>query len=152
MRVTVARLVFELLWVLGASASPPLPWAPIFSNSSQWINLIAVGTGPVQEHGVAATSDDLYIIGGISTNATTPIPPSRRDVSAYNFKTSMWRTAAPIPVGMTHANAAAVDGKIYVLGGLTGNDHDPVWLYTTACFVYDPKIDKWTTLPSMPED
>ncbi|KAI0414521.1 hypothetical protein F5X98DRAFT_389782 [Xylaria grammica] len=142
------RLIFSATLVLAAAASPFLARGHEGDGSGRWSTLPVIGTGPVQEHAVAATSDDLYVIGGIENNVTT----SRRDVSAYNFKTSTWRSVAPIPLGLNHPNAVAVDGKIYVLGGLTGPDGEPVWRYTTACFVYDPDTDEWTTLPSMPED
>lgn len=147
----IARFILNCTWAFAATAYPLLPQQSEWTNPGHWISLPSVGTGPVQEHGVAATSHELYVIGGIPADTTTPVPPSRRDVSVYNFKTSIWKSVAPIPLGMTHANVAAVDGKIYVLGGLTGNDHDRVWWYTAACFMYDPGTGVWTTLPPMPD-
>ncbi|KAI8625835.1 hypothetical protein F5Y19DRAFT_448934 [Xylariaceae sp. FL1651] len=146
------RFICQLPWALIATASPLLRQSQEHS-AGRWTDLPPVGTGPVQEHGAAATSSDLYVIGGISLNASTASsPPSRYDVSAYNFKTATWRSVASLPLGLTHANAAEVDGKIYVLGGLTGDGKNALWIYTTACLVYDPKLDTWTELPPMAED
>ncbi|KAI1172911.1 hypothetical protein F4777DRAFT_484394 [Nemania sp. FL0916] len=147
------RPILKLIGQLSMVVTPSLPASEAHESihPGRWYDLPAVGTGPVQEHGVAATNDDLYIVGGISANVSTPVPPSRSDISAYNFNTSSWRSVTPIPLGMTHANAAAVDGKIYVLGGLTGNDYDPIWQYTADCFMYDPDTDEWAHLPSMPD-
>lgn len=145
------RLILKCAWAFATTAYTLLPRQSDLTSPGHWISFPSVGTGPVQEHGVAATDSDLYVIGGIAADTTTPVPPSRQDVSVYNFKDSIWKSAAPIPLGMTHANVAAVNGNIYVLGGLTGNDQDPVWSYTTACFIYDPSTDVWATLPPMPD-
>jgi len=54
---------------------------------------------------------------------------------------------------MNHLNAAAVDGKIYVLGGLApapGTEWPPtsVWPAVNDCWVYNPAQDTWTRLPT----
>ena len=43
---------------------------------------------------------------------------------------------------------AAVNGKIYALGGLSGVVSSPVFLGTVE--VYDPSTSAWSAAPSMP--
>jgi N-acetylneuraminic acid mutarotase len=55
-----------------------------------------------------------------------------------------WTTAAPMPTARSEIAAAAVDGRIYVAGGLTA-------LGTSNIFEsYDPAADRWQKLPSLP--
>ncbi|KAI0448889.1 hypothetical protein F5B21DRAFT_79797 [Xylaria acuta] len=149
------RLIFDLAWVLATAASSLSPSEPEpepeMHRCGIFDEVAEVATGGVQEHGVAATKDDMYAIGGIPPNDTFPIYYSRRDVSAYNFGGGAWRRVADFPIGITHANAAGVDGGIYVLGGLTDNGKDAFWNYTTACYVYRPETGKWDHLPPVPD-
>jgi len=148
------EILSQLAFVLTAAATVPLSAGNSKEHKleSKWVYLADVEPGAVQEHGTAATSDELYVIGGVPGNYTTDVPPSRKDVSAYNFRSKRWRSVAPLSLGMTHANAATVHGKVYVLGGLTGSDVNPLWNYTSWCSVYDPETNKWSDLPRMPED
>ncbi|OTA81835.1 hypothetical protein M434DRAFT_54187, partial [Hypoxylon sp. CO27-5] len=132
-------------------ASPTIP--PCFPKS-RWINLPAVGGGvPIQEHGTAATDTHMYVLGGIPPNASNDQAaiPSTNTFEAYSFREKSWKSLPRIPKAFTHINAAAVNGKIYLLGGLTGDGVDKVWRSSPDCFVYDPSKAEWTALPPMPE-
>ncbi|RFU74038.1 kelch domain-containing 8a [Trichoderma arundinaceum] len=50
---------------------------------------------------------------------------------------------------MNHPNAAAVGGKMYVLGGLTPAS-DGAWRAVPDSWVYDPEKDSWEHLEPMP--
>ena len=54
-----------------------------------------------------------------------------------------WRIAAPLPTPMNHANAAAVEDKIYVLGSLSGG-HD--WAALGGIYVYENFNDTWSSM------
>ncbi|KAK3370945.1 hypothetical protein B0T24DRAFT_680086 [Lasiosphaeria ovina] len=61
------------------------------------------------------SSTQLVIIDGVlQTGAVLD------SVYLYDIPKNAWKKLAPLPVAINHANAAAVDGKIYVLGGMTG--------------------------------
>ncbi|KAJ2978491.1 hypothetical protein NUW58_g7477 [Xylaria curta] len=146
-----------IVWaMLAAVYADSLPHGPSYDNSGRWSNLTAVGTGPVQEHGTAATTWDLYVLGGISaSNSTGPGKPSfasRRDVSAYNYDTGLWRQIPDMPVALTNPNVAVVDDNVYVLGGLADNGKGPFLNYSTACFVYETLKKEWTVLQHMPDE
>jgi N-acetylneuraminic acid mutarotase len=60
------------------------------------------------------------------------------------IKTDTWTTTAPVPVNLNHAAAAALDGKIYVVGGYL-DDKIP----SNKLFIYDPTTDVWQEGKSM---
>ncbi|WP_276326745.1 Kelch repeat-containing protein [Lentzea albidocapillata] len=111
-----------------------------------WRPLAPIAGGPRQEHSVAAVGTDVYVVGGIRPNGAggmVTVP----DVEVYNTRTNTWRSAAPLPVPMNHPNIAAVGGKLYVLGGLSGGAS---WEALRDSFVYNPATNRWTALPPMP--
>lgn len=57
----------------------------------------------------------------------------------------VWKSAAPIPTGAEELYGIAVDGKLYVFGGL-GLD----WKAMKMVMEYDPITDKWTRKSDMP--
>lgn len=113
--------------------------APIESG---WSNAPAVGTGAIQEVAVVALNGSIYVLGGFD-NQTRVV----HRVSRFDPATGAWTAVADLPARMHHANAAVVDGRIWVLGFLGGLDFgaDP------RGFIYDPGSDEWTPGPSMPE-
>ena len=58
-----------------------------------------------------------------------------------------WSVKTPLPVSKYGLHAAAVDGRIYVIGGEHGQ---PNAVPTGAVDVYDPTTDKWAEAASMP--
>lgn len=55
-----------------------------------------------------------------------------------------WEIRAPAPMPRTEVSAAVLDGKIYLLGGLTKEG------VTSRVEMYDPATDRWTSRASMP--
>lgn len=96
----------------------------------------------------------------------SPVSPSRvlatlgvialACVSAFAQETlpvgGTWKTVAPAPTMRTEVVAAALGGKIYVIGGF----HEPSLRYLTAFMIsdtveeYDPATDRWATKASLP--
>ncbi len=80
--------------------------------------------------------------------APTPSPsndtPTPRLTAAPAAKG--WRTLAPMPTPRSEVAVAALDGRIYVIGGFEG-DGSP----SDAVEVYDPVTDSWTQAPPLPE-
>jgi Kelch motif len=56
-----------------------------------------------------------------------------------------WTRAAPMPMARSELAAAALDGRIYVAGGIAQ------WGTTAAFQAYDPATDHWEELPPLPE-
>ncbi|MGP4051445.1 Kelch repeat-containing protein [Streptomyces sp. 2A115] len=112
-----------------------------------WRTLAPIASGPRQEHSVAAVGDDVYVIGGVVVADPANGFTTTGRVEVYNTRHDTWSDAAPLPVAMNHPNVAAVDGRIYLLGGLSGGAS---WQALRDSFVYEPRADRWTRLPSMP--
>jgi N-acetylneuraminic acid mutarotase len=65
-----------------------------------------------------------------------------------------WRSAAALLQPKNHHVAAAVDGKIYVLGGQLGHDQvhfEGPWEDLDTVHVYDPESDAWEASGRMPK-
>ncbi len=64
-----------------------------------------------------------------------------------------WQRVRPLPVERFEAPAAALDGKLYYLGGITDNCPDGAAACTVADVdVYDPASGEWTAGPALPAD
>ncbi|GAA3779572.1 kelch repeat-containing protein [Plantactinospora mayteni] len=113
---------------------------------SGWEPLAPIAGGPRQEHSVAAVGGRIYVMGGILPNPAGGVTTTDR-VEVYDPRHDSWSQAAPLPVAMNHPNVAAVGGRLYVLGGLSGGAS---WQALRDSFVYDPRTDRWTTLPPVP--
>ncbi|MGC9319509.1 MAG: kelch repeat-containing protein, partial [Armatimonadota bacterium] len=85
--------------------------------------------------------------GGYSENTlrgTTDVFDTRRPEAG-------WRAASPIPGAPRGWTAsAALDGLLYVFGGLTMQDGQ--WRSLSEALAYDPAADEWTRLPDTPYD
>ena len=81
-----------------------------------------------------------YLVGG----------RGERPVQSFDPSTGMWATHATPPLELHHFQAVAHEGKIYVIGALTGSwpTEDPV----PHVYIYDPVADTWTQGPEIPED
>ncbi len=109
---------------LGAPMQQPLP------------DLISVR----QEHAVVALAGEIYVIGGFTPMVTG-------SVEAFNPATETWRAVASLPTPLHHANAASIDGRIYVAGFYLGGS------FTSAdprVRAYDPAGDTWSERTAMP--
>lgn len=106
-----------------------------------WSSGPAVGTGPIQEIAVVALNQKIYVIGGFDAQARVV-----NRVSAFDPATGAWAAVAPIPARMHHANAAVLDGKIWVVGFLDGLTFSA----DRRAFVYDPAADAWSPGPDLP--
>ena len=99
-----------------ATSTAPAP-NPVYGKG--WKALKPIGGGPRQEHAVAAVNGQVYLIGGIEPDGAGGIVTTPR-MEVYDTRRDTWSEAAPLPVPMNHPNVAAVGGKIYVLGALSG--------------------------------
>jgi N-acetylneuraminic acid mutarotase len=110
-------------------------------TQGEWLSRAPLPAGPRQETAVVALDGEVYLIGGFNAGAAIVAT-----VEAYDPGANTWRAIAPLPVAMHHANAAAVDGQIYVTGFLTGGG----FTANGAVYAYDPGTDAWTPKTSMP--
>jgi N-acetylneuraminic acid mutarotase len=94
--------------------------------------------------GIAVVAGRIHVFGG-RTNATVD-NTGRHDV--YDPANNSWSTAAPLPTPRSAGVAFLLDGRIVYAGG---ECKDPQASATFAeVEAYDPKTDRWTSLPALP--
>jgi hypothetical protein len=85
------------------------------------------------------------------TPTPTPTPPSTPTPTPGGRTLGAWRAGAAAPVKRAEAVGAAVDGKLYVFGGIDGPGRNYAYPVTSRADVYDPAADRWSGLRLMPE-
>lgn len=88
---------------------------------------------------VVAVHGILYAIGGETPGGVTGV------VEAYDPTQQAWTLKATKPVPVANIGGAALDGKVYVPGGLTFSDR-----VTDVLEVYDPTADRWEQAAPLP--
>lgn len=121
---TVELRTFSLIGVIsllaGACASA-LAQAPMGTWSTA-----APLPQPRAEHAVIGLDGKVYAVaGGIPQVNGTGMQNNGAStlVEDYDPVTDRWRVRAPLPRALTHVGLAALDGKIYAIGGFLGDVH-----------------------------
>ena len=89
---------------------------------------------------VGVVDEKIYVIGG-SLGGRPAV--GIKTVEVYNPAVDEWSEKADMPTARTGAAASAVDGKIYVVGGLVMAPGQPL----AKTEIYDPENDAWTDGP-----
>ncbi|MFE2937633.1 Kelch repeat-containing protein [Streptomyces sp. NPDC059255] len=106
--------------------------------------LKALVTGGV----VAAGASSLRWPAGASAAVPSETPQARTEASST--VRARWRARSPLPVKRAEVAVAALDGRMYVVGGTTQTkDESPMWA-TTAIHSYDPRQDQWAEHTPLP--
>ncbi|KAM4054496.1 kelch motif domain-containing protein [Hirsutella rhossiliensis] len=144
MRLTSPTLLaFGGLAGLVASSRSP-------STAGRWRDLAPIPKAPRQEHTTVALSPTtLAVLGGIVTGSEPAV--TTNIMQLYDIPTNTWSSAPNIPVPMNHINAAVVDGKIYLLGGLAVLSNGS-WSAIPDSWVFDPEEAQWKSIAPMPKE
>ena len=93
------------------------------------------------EVAAAFAGGKLYAIAG-----GLPMAESSTLVQEYDPRSDRWRERAALPMPLSHVGVAALNGKVYAVGGFQKNVH----LYAQPyAFEYDPAKNTWRALPWM---
>jgi N-acetylneuraminic acid mutarotase len=117
---------------------------------------------PAHHAALAAVNGKIYAFGGFVAPANTAIPVGAAwepiaDSWEFDPATDAWKPLAPLPGKRGSAVAAAVDGKIYVIGGATTMEGSKDSFFTAfgparvlgTNQVYDPATNTWESRNSM---
>jgi N-acetylneuraminic acid mutarotase len=86
---------------------------------------------------MVGVGDRLYVIGGVGEEPRVTLE--------YTPESDSWTRRAPMPAEREHLAAAALDGRIYVIGGRWGSRGN---LRTVE--EYDPASDSWRIRTPLP--
>jgi len=115
---------------------------------------------PAHHAAAVALDGKIYVFGGFvgrpGTRVWQPIPSAM----LYDPDTDSWKELAPMPTARGAAQAVAVGGKIYVIGGAHANipgkpPTEPLWVGVPQIVVgtveeYDPASNTWRSRATMP--
>jgi len=95
------------------------------------------------EPGITAIGNVIYVVGGYTWSPSlglrnTPV------VEAFDVTTSTWSGKSPLPVATKGMAVAAVNGVLYAIGGMVGDQA------TSAVYAYNPQTDLWVEKTAMP--
>ena len=128
----------SLLFILILSLSWLAP--PLVAQTGDWTAIKTAGATPEKRHESAfvRVGDLFYLLGG----------RGNKKIQVYNPATKNWSNTNTSLDNIHHFQARAFQGKIYLLGALTGGypAEDPL----TNVLIYDPQQDKLITGASIP--
>ncbi len=87
----------------------------------------------------------MYVIGG-NAGSSSGFGSCTDANEAYDPVTDQWTARAPMPTARCHVAAVAVNGLIYVIGGVNTSGSIRYQLVE----IYDPLTNSWTSGPPMP--
>jgi N-acetylneuraminic acid mutarotase len=109
-------------------------------TTGNWTAKKPMPTPRIGSFGIAVYQNKIYVIGG--DNGTYGYVNYLSTNEVYDPSTDTWETKKPMPTSREGVEANAVNGKIYVIGGMTDNSRS---IHTPVNEVYDPASDSWTT-------
>ncbi len=110
-----------------------------------------IATLPEPRGGATAVWDghELLVVGGAGRARLGRVAPLARVGFAYNPATNRWRRLSPMPSGRAGAAILWTGKRLLVWGGSLTADGGPP-LFPAHGLTYDPKADRWSTLPQAP--
>lgn len=143
------------IYVAGGLLSPNTGYSAHFEAydpaADRWTRL---ATLPQARHHIALVAEGgvIHAIGGFTGGF--PRWQAQADVFVYDPATDRWRTGVALPAPRAEGVAAAVDGKLYVIGGRVRasaqashfNDHED----TSLTEVFDTRTGRWSRAAPAP--
>ncbi|KAH8898848.1 galactose oxidase [Thozetella sp. PMI_491] len=124
---------------------PALAWVGA-CLAETWSTLANIPTGTLREFSAVAIPGKIATVGGVlNAGATTDM------IQLYDIATNSWSKASiTLPIPINHGNVVSMNGKIYLLMGLTTSAGSLGWKSSLTTGVYDPQKDSWQVLPEPP--
>jgi len=164
-RLAIARTPTNLVvsWTGGgtlqSSAHVEGPWLDLLEGTNPWratslslrqfyrvINRWGTRASLIEansEMAVAELAGKIYVLGGYPASRITV-----RTVQVYDAATDRWSLTTPMPLPLNHQMAAAVNGRLYVIGGQTTDSG--TGSFTNTVFEFNPATSNWTSMAPMP--
>ncbi|MCB0323257.1 MAG: IPT/TIG domain-containing protein [Bdellovibrionales bacterium] len=134
---TAGGVINSVLYLIGDGSSKTYAYDIV---TNQWHHDRAQRNFLGHSHAAEVLDGKLYLIGGIGGNA-------EGQVQIYNPVSDSWSVGAPLPFAAGALASAAINGKIYVAGGVVGGG------VSAQAAVYNPKagsLGSWSVIAPMP--
>ncbi len=144
---STTAVVNGTLFSIGGEGPYPGWWSPEvqqYSPDSDSWDLRAEWPTPRRDCGAAGLNGKLYVVGGQPNYSDLS-----HDLDIYDPITDTWSKGPNYPINVAGAPVIEFDNKLYVFGGHTGPDQRHK-TSTSRAFVYDPVVQQWNELASMP--
>jgi N-acetylneuraminic acid mutarotase len=116
-----------------------------------WTAKTPMPTPRIGSFGIAVCLNKIYVIGGEDEVLSSKGYYFLSTNEVYDPSTDTWETKKPMPTSREYVDANVVNGRIYVIGGITYEDENKHHQNHTAVNeVYDPATDSWTTKQPAP--
>ena len=124
--------------MIATQAQPSVP--PLRDLHAKWVRVNASGSfHPREEASFVNCGGRLYLLGGRGI----------RPVDIYDPSTQIWSHGEPPPMEIHHFQAAVWQGRIYVVGAMTGPY--PTETPVERILIYDPSRDSWSNGEPIPQ-
>lgn len=136
-----AALVLAVSTVGTVSASDSSQIDRASSASSVWRKASSIGNPSARhESSAAVVGREVFLFGG----------RGKRPLDVFDVDTGKWRRGTAPPLEIHHAQAAVLDGRIYLIGAMTGDW--PREKTVPQVLIYDPSADSWSEGAPLPVD
>ncbi|KAI5060856.1 hypothetical protein GOP47_0023361 [Adiantum capillus-veneris] len=140
----------DVVYILGGAKGDGNLTSEVWKYDSVFHNYTFMAPMPEPRYrfGAAIIENTIYVVGGRNVSDNLEAQPNDGMVKTtliYDIVTNTWRKGTDALDFQGDTCAAALDGKIYMVGGYGVNYS---YLNTTA--VYDPATNSWSRLPDMP--
>ncbi|MHC4300739.1 MAG: Kelch repeat-containing protein [Planctomycetota bacterium] len=138
-------VVNDRIYVLGGDVAGPISVVEVYDPATDtWQEQTEVPS-PRYTPAPSVVDGVIYVMGGKgkTENLDWAQFPANM-VDAYDPATDIWMRKADMPTARWMQSSCAINGKIYVIGGMTSGG------VTTAVEEYDPMTDTWMVKAPMP--
>ena len=143
----------DRIFVIGGD--PILPNNDLYSAGEDKWKVLTPLTLPRQHIDCGRIGNKIYVVGGLIEDMNPPedskqkIPRIATDtIEIYDIEDNKWELGKPMQEARQGVQVAAVDGKLYAIGGVCIRN-DKVAL-SSAFERYDPESKTWESLPDLP--
>lgn len=129
----------------GNIGSPEVPEPPVTDETPelqwQWVGS-SDGSELTARHEAAfvVVGSKFYLLGGRGV----------RPVSIFDTETAVWSDGSEPPIEIHHFQPVVYEGKIYIIGGMTGPFPNEMPL--DKIYIYEPAADTWSVGDEIPEE
>jgi N-acetylneuraminic acid mutarotase len=143
----------DRIFVIGGD--PVLPNNDLYLKAKDRWEVLTPLTIPRQHVDCGRIGNKIYVVGGLIRDMDPPedskqkIPRIATDtIEIYHIEDNKWELGKPLQEARQGVQVAAIDGKLYAIGGAYGQNKN--FMLSSAFERYDPESNTWESLPDLP--